>query len=121
MTKYTVDANGSSVAIELTEVAGRHAELLETFGECQEGRCSCPTDEYRKVATMEVQPTGDRIAMRLQAKPGTILDATGDRRVPRLHRGQGRRVKGRTRLQATADGLVGTAGTELLGRPWANG
>ena len=62
MTKYTISANGSAVAIELTDVAGRQAELLEAFGECQEGRCSCPTDEYLKVATMEVQPSGDRIA-----------------------------------------------------------
>ena len=74
MTKYTISATGSSVAIELTDVAGRQAELLEAFGECQEGRCSCPTDEYLKVATMEVQPSEDRIAITLQAKPGTSLD-----------------------------------------------
>jgi hypothetical protein len=76
MTKYTIEADGSSIAIELTEVAGRQAGLLEAFGECQEGRCSCPTDEYRKVATMEVQLTGDRIAIRLEAKPGMSLDAS---------------------------------------------
>ena len=74
MTKYTISANGPSVAIELTGVAGRQTELLEAFGECQEGRCSCPTDEYLKVAAMEVRPTADRIAIKLQAKPGTILD-----------------------------------------------
>ena len=76
MTKYTISATGPSVSIELTEVAGRQAELLEAFGKCQEGRCSCPTDEYLKVATMEVQPTEDRIGIRLQAKPGTSLDKT---------------------------------------------
>ena len=76
MTKYTINADDASVEIELTGVAGRQAELLEAFAECQEGRCSCPTDEYLKVATMEVQPTGDRIAIRLEAKPGTSLDTT---------------------------------------------
>jgi hypothetical protein len=76
MTKYTIDTDGSSVAIELTEVAGRQAGLLEAFGECQEGRCSCPTDEYRKVATMDVRPTGDRIAIRLEEKPRMSLDAS---------------------------------------------
>ena len=74
MTNYAIHEDDSSVAIEITEVAGRQAELLEAFGECQEGRCSCPTDEYLKVATMEVQPAEDRIAIKLQAKPGTILD-----------------------------------------------
>jgi hypothetical protein len=76
MTTYTISTDGSSVAIQLTDVAGRQAELLEAFGECQEGRCSCPTDEYLKVAAMDVRPTGDRIAIRLEAKPGTSLDAT---------------------------------------------
>jgi hypothetical protein len=74
MTSYTIDADGASVAIEITGVAGRQAELLEAFGECQEGQCSCPTNEYEKVAAMEVEPAEDRIAIRLQAKPGLSLD-----------------------------------------------
>jgi hypothetical protein len=75
MTKYTISADGPSVAIELTGVAGRQDELLEAFGECQEGRCSCPTNEYEKVAAMDVQPDEDRIAIKLQAKPGATFDS----------------------------------------------
>ena len=75
MTKYTIDSDDDSVAIEITGVAGRQAELLAAFGECQEGRCSCSTDEYLKVAAMDVEPTEDRIVIKLQAKPGTSLDA----------------------------------------------
>ena len=75
MTNYTIDSDDTSVAIEITGVAGRQSELLAAFGECQEGRCSCPTNEYEKVETMEVQPTEDRIAIKLQAKPGTTFDA----------------------------------------------
>lgn len=71
---YTIDGNGSAVAIEITGVAGRQAKLLEAFGECQEGRCSCPTNEYEKVAAMEVEPGEDRIAIRLEAKHGTTFD-----------------------------------------------
>jgi len=74
VTRYIIDANGQSVAIELTEVAGRRDELLAAFGACQEGRCSCPTEEYEKVAEIEVQPAGDQIAITLEAKPGTRLD-----------------------------------------------
>jgi hypothetical protein len=74
MAKYAISADGPSVAIEVTEVAGRQDELLQAFCECQEGRCSCPTDEYLKVAAMDVQPTGDRIHIKLQAKPGTSFD-----------------------------------------------
>ncbi len=75
MTNYTIDTDDSSAAIEITGVAGRQAELLAAFGECQEGQCSCPTTEYEKVEAMEIQPTDDRIAIKLQAKPGTTFDA----------------------------------------------
>lgn len=77
MTDYTIDSDGDSVAIEITGVAGHQEELLEAFGQCQQGQCSCPTDEYEKVASMDVEPAGDRIAIRLAAKPGTTLDTAG--------------------------------------------
>ena len=74
MTEYKINATGAAVAIQITGVGERQNELLQAFGECQEGRCSCPTDEYEKVAAMEVQPARDRIDIRLEAKPGTLLD-----------------------------------------------
>lgn len=76
MAKYKIEANGPDVAIELTEVGARQEELLEAFGECQEGRCSCPTNEYSKIEAMEVQPSEDRISIKLRSKPGASLDAT---------------------------------------------
>lgn len=74
MTKYTINTDDTSVAIELTQVAGHQDELLAALGECQEGRCSCPTNEYEKLAAMDVQPDEDSIAIKLRAKPGTTLD-----------------------------------------------
>ncbi len=74
MSEYKVEATGAAVAVKITGVGDRQGELLEAFGECQEGRCSCPTDEYEKVATMDVESGPDRIDIRLQAKPGARLD-----------------------------------------------
>ena len=74
MTSYTIDADGASIAIEITGVEGRQDALLEAFGECQQGRCSCPTNEYEKVEAMEVRSTEDRIAIRLGAKPGMSFE-----------------------------------------------
>lgn len=76
MARYRIDKDAAIVSIELTEVAGHDAELIEAFGECQQGRCSCPTDEYEKVATMDVRSDGDRIAIRLEAKPGQRFDTS---------------------------------------------
>lgn len=75
MARYRIDQEGSVVSIELTELAGRQDELLDAFRECQEGRCTCPTDEYRKVASMDVKADEGRIAIRLSSKPGERLDS----------------------------------------------
>ena len=76
MTRYEISDESPAVSIELTEVAGHQEELLEAFQECQGGTCSCPTDEYEKVASMTVAADGNRIAIRLEAKPGAKLDVS---------------------------------------------
>jgi len=55
MARYRIDDEDASVSIEVTDVAGQ--ELFEAFRECQAGQCSCPTDEYQKLASMDVQHT----------------------------------------------------------------
>ena len=77
MARYRIDEDETAVSIELTDLAGRRREdLMEAFGECQEGRCTCPTEEYRKVASMDVEAEEDRIAIRLSSKPGERLDSS---------------------------------------------
>jgi hypothetical protein len=76
MTHSKIRNESSAVAIELTGVAGHQKELLEAFQECQEGSCSCPTDEYKKVASMTVDADERRIAIRLEAKPGVKLNVS---------------------------------------------
>ena len=70
MTRFRIDKSSADVRIALTEVGEKREALLGAFNECAEGRCSCPTNEYEKVASMEVESGQDRIDIRLQAKPG---------------------------------------------------
>ncbi len=74
MARYRIDDEDASVSIEVTDVAGQEQELLEAFGECQTGQCPCPTDEYQKLASMDVQHTRDVIRIRLEPKAGQVLD-----------------------------------------------
>ena len=74
MAGYRIRADKTAVLIELTDVGVKKEQFLETFGECQAGRCACPTDEYAKLASMEVAGAGDSIRVRLEAKPGEKLD-----------------------------------------------
>ena len=65
----------TSVAIELTEIGDKQQQLLEALQACAEGRCSCPTDEYDKVASIQLSGAEGRIDIRLEAKPGRDFDA----------------------------------------------
>ena len=56
----------------MTDVAGQEQESAEA--RCQTGQCSCPTDEYQKLASMDVQHTRDAIRIRLEPKAGQVLD-----------------------------------------------
>lgn len=76
MTRYRIDEDESAVSIEVTEVKGQQDRLLEAFEECQSGQCTCPTDEYAKLASMEVEQAGDRIRLRLEPKPGEKFDTS---------------------------------------------
>lgn len=74
MALYKIKESGSTVTLELTEVAGKERELFGAFGACQAGRCSCPTDEYEKLAAMEILHGDDEIRLRLEPKPGQKFD-----------------------------------------------
>ncbi len=75
MARYRIEQDRQGIAIELTGVASRQEELLDAFGACQSARCSCPTDEFKKIAGMDVASTDDEIVLRLAAKPGARFDA----------------------------------------------
>ena len=60
----------STVSIDMTEVTGEQDQLLGAFAACQAGQCSCPTDEYKKLDSMDIQTSGDQIRLRLEPKEG---------------------------------------------------
>ena len=74
MTRYEITTAEAGLTIQITGVGDKRDELLTAFGECKDGQCSCPTDEYQKVETMEVAESEDAIAIRLRAKPGADFD-----------------------------------------------
>jgi hypothetical protein len=76
MARYRIVKDRSALSVEVTDVAGHQEQLLQAFGECQAGRCSCPTDEYQKMLSMELEQTEDRVRLRLEAKPGEEFDTS---------------------------------------------
>jgi hypothetical protein len=74
MTRYRIREEQSGVSIDLTEVSGRQDELLNAFEDCASGQCSCPTDQFEKLASMDVHRNEDQIALRLESRYGTRFD-----------------------------------------------
>lgn len=71
---YDIAAADDGLAIDITGVGEGRDELLAAFGECAEGRCSCPTNEYDKLEAMAVESSGDAVAIHLRAKAGATLN-----------------------------------------------
>ena len=76
MARYEIREEASAVSIEVTGVGGQKDQLLEAFDDCRTGHCSCPTDQYDKLAAMQVDQGEDLIKLRLEPKPGTRFDTT---------------------------------------------
>ena len=62
--------------VEISDPADRRQALLETFTACREGRCSCPTDEYGKLESLEVEEGDGGLRVRLRAKAGETFQVS---------------------------------------------
>ena len=74
MEKY-IKADVNGLKIELTEIQGKEKQLLAAFQECQEGRCACPTNEYSKLESLEIEQTDGKLYLRLSSKKGEVYDS----------------------------------------------
>ena len=72
--KYRIESKPEELDIEVAELEGKRERLLEAFRDCQEGRCSCPSDEYKKLESMEIEQEEDKIVLRLKSKPHASFD-----------------------------------------------
>ena len=72
--KRNIKAHSDGVTIEISEIQGTTEQLLDAFRKCQDGRCTCPTDEYSKLQSLEIGQTEDKISLRLMAKDGRTFD-----------------------------------------------
>lgn len=72
--KYKIDENEEGLEVSVDDVKNKKDTLLKAFQECQEGRCSCPTEEYKKLESMQIEQGEDSIQLRLKSKQGVKLD-----------------------------------------------
>ncbi len=72
--KYKIQPDDDRIDIEISETAGKQEELLRAFEDCQQGRCGCPTREYSKLDSLEIESGEDIIRLKLKSRPGQSFD-----------------------------------------------
>jgi hypothetical protein len=72
--KYKIEEKEDGIDIKVEEIKEKKEKLLDAFRECQEGRCSCPTEEYKKLESLEIEHGKGCIQLRLKSKEGTKID-----------------------------------------------
>ena len=74
MSKYKITDNDKGLKIEISEIAGEQQQLLGEFQKCQQGQCTCPTDEYKKLEGMELKQNDEGIQIQLIVKADEKFD-----------------------------------------------
>ena len=72
--KYRVNENERGVDISVEGVENNKEKLLKAFQECQDGHCSCPTDEYKKLESLDIEHDENNIHLHLKAKQGLRIN-----------------------------------------------
>ena len=72
--KYKIEEKEHGLDISVDAVKEKKEELLQAFQGCQQGRCSCPTEEYKKLDSLEIEHDDETIQLRLKSKRGTKIN-----------------------------------------------
>ena len=72
--KYEVSTSQNGLTINIEVPDKRKEKLLEEFGNCQKGKCSCPTEEYRKLESLSVESSENNISLILKPKADQSFD-----------------------------------------------
>jgi len=74
MMKYRINETESGLDISVKEIKDNKEKLLKAFHECQKGRCSCPTEEYKKLESLEIEHSNGNIELHLKSKDGSTIN-----------------------------------------------
>jgi hypothetical protein len=72
--KYGIDKTNEQLHIEIVGVGDSEGQVLGAFEQCQESRCACPTNQYEKLRSLDMETGPDAIELRLKPKPGEAFE-----------------------------------------------
>lgn len=74
MRRYNIEKKGLEITVEIEGDGLINAELHKALQQCREGSCGCPTDEYDKLDSMQIEQNTDGISLQLKVKPDATID-----------------------------------------------
>jgi len=74
MRSYKITETDKGLKIEVRAQDAEKDQLLSEFQKCQQGQCTCPTQEYEKLDTLDLEITEDQINIQLIAKERSFID-----------------------------------------------
>jgi hypothetical protein len=72
--KYKIESSQNKLKIFIKSKAEERETLLSNFEVCQKGQCSCPTDEYKKLQSLNISSLGDELILNLESKPNQVFN-----------------------------------------------
>lgn len=74
MTKIKVTPTKVGSRIEITQLGSSKSAVASQLNDCATGSCTCSTEEFQKVDSIEVHDTGDGLEVDVRTKTGESID-----------------------------------------------
>ena len=73
--EYKIKKMGrNALDIKISKKGHDAKKLLNSFNDCKNGNCSCPSNEYDKLETIDISVHDDNIEIVLETKPDKSID-----------------------------------------------
>ncbi|MDX1690910.1 MAG: hypothetical protein R3290_07800 [Acidimicrobiia bacterium] len=69
-----VRSRGNDLEVDIPDPGPARAAIADTLQRCCEGRCSCPTEEVRKVDSLDVEDGTGSLHLTFHPRSGERLD-----------------------------------------------
>jgi hypothetical protein len=72
--RYDITERSDEVEIRVREIGDGTPQVHALLQDCQQGRCRCPTDQYDRLAGIDVEIGDDEVGLKLHPRAGQQLD-----------------------------------------------
>ena len=72
--KVKINEKEKSLEVNIAGIKGQKEKLMQSFKDCSEGKCSCPTNEYKKLKELRIITNNDKITLNLISKKEEKFD-----------------------------------------------